>query len=107
MIHIVLAALLLAVDSGPPADIAAVRAAEVAASHARGTLKIENIRVVGDWAVLEWIVDPSGGMSAYHRTSSGTWKRFMSDGGAFAASDLEKNGCPAAIARQLIPRSPG
>jgi|SRR5579862_2236140 len=107
MIHAIVAALLLAVDSGSPKDVTAVRTAEVAAFHGNGTLKVENIRVVGDWAVLEWITGPSGGMSAYHRTSAGTWHRYMSGGGAFAASDLEKNGCPASIARQLVPGSPG
>ena len=100
-----------AADSGPSADVSAVRAAEIASWQTKtssGTpVKISNVRVVGDWAALEWTNGESGGMSAYHRTASGTWKRFMHGGGAFAASDLEKNGCPPAIARQLVPGSPG
>ena len=73
----------------------------------RAPVKITDVRVVGDYAVLEWENGESGGMSAYHRTSSGAWKRFMSGGGAFAAKDLEANGCPASIAKQLVPGSPG
>jgi len=101
----------VAADSGPAADVSAVRAAEVAhwpAHPSVGTpVKVANVRVVGDYAVLEWENGESGGMSAYHRTSAGTWKRFMSGGGAFAAKDLEANGCPAPIAKQLVPGSPG
>ena len=100
-----------AADSGPPADVSAVRAAEIAQWPAHPTVgtpvKITDVRVVGDYAVLEWENGESGGMSAYHRTSSGAWKRFMSGGGAFAAKDLEANGCPASIAKQLVPGSPG
>jgi hypothetical protein len=111
VIHALVAAIVLAADSGPAADVTAVRAAETAswpAHPSAGTpVKISNVRVVGDYAVLEWTNGESGGMSAYHRTSSGTWKRFMSGGGAFAASDLEKQGCPGSIARQLVPGSPG
>jgi len=111
MLPFVTAAIIVAADSGPAADVAAVRAAEVAAWAAHPTVgtpvKIRNVRVVGDWAVLEWTNGESGGMSAYHRTVAGTWKRFMHGGGAFAAEDLEKQGCPAVVARQLVPGSPG
>lgn len=111
MLPLVLAALLLAVDSGPPDDVAAVREAESAAWPAHpssGTsVKIFNVRVLSSWAVLDWTNGESGGMSAYHRTGFGTWKRFMHGGGAFSAGDLERNGCPASVARQLVPDSPG
>jgi len=101
-------ALLLALDTGAPADVSAVRTAETATWSKNGAhVKISNVRVVGDWAVLEWFSQESGGMSAYHRTTDGSWKRFMHGGGAFAAADLEKQGCPATIARQLVPGSPG
>jgi hypothetical protein len=100
-----------AADSGPPADVSAVRTAELASWPARpcvGTApKISNVRVVGDYAVLEWDNGESGGMAAYHRDASGTWKRFMHGGGAFAAKDLEANGVPASVAKQLMPGSPG
>jgi hypothetical protein len=101
----------LAADSGPPVDVAAVRTAELASWPAHpcvGTSpKISDVRVVGDYAVLQWDNGESGGMAAYHRTPSGTWKRFMHGGGAFAAKDLEANGVPASIAKQLMPGSPG
>lgn len=107
----VLAAVVVAADTGPAPDVAAVRSAETAAWSGQlgpGTqLKIEKVRVIGDWAVLEWIAGESGGMSAYHRSVGGSWKRLMHGGGAFGAADLEKNGCPASVARQLIPGSPG
>jgi hypothetical protein len=100
-----------AADSGPAADVAAVRTVELASWPAHPSVgtapKIRNVHVVGDYAILEWDNGESGGMAAYHRTASGTWKRFMHGGGAFAAKDLETNGVPAAIARQLVPGSPG
>ena len=97
-------------DLGPTVDVAAVRGAEVAvwksgASHL--TAKVTDVRVVGDWAVLQWDVGESGGMSAYHRKPDGSWLRFAHGGGAFAAVDLEKLGVPQAIARRLVPGSPG
>jgi hypothetical protein len=95
-----------AADAGPPADVTEVRTAEIMA-WSGAHVRIEDVRVVGNYAVLEWINGQSGGMSAYHKTAGGTWKRFLHGGGALAASDLEKNGCPASIARQLIPGSPG
>ncbi len=98
-------------DLGPPADVTAVRAAEQASWSANfkaaSPPKIQDVRVVGDYAVLEWIKGESGGMSAYHRTASGTWKQFIHGGGAFSAKDLEANGVPANVARQLVPGSPG
>jgi hypothetical protein len=101
----------LAADSGPPADVAAVRAAEQASWSANfkaaAAPKIQDVRVVGDYAVLTWIKGESGGMSAYHRTASGTWKQFIHGGGAFPAKELEADGVPASIARQLVPGSPG
>jgi hypothetical protein len=100
-----------AADSGPPADVAAVRATEQgswsANFKAAAPPKIQDVRVVGDYAVLGWVKGESGGMSAYHRTASGTWKQFMHGGGAFGAKDLEANGVPASIAKQLVPGSPG
>ena len=90
----------------PVVDATAVQAAEKAAWPGTN-VTLHNVRVVGDWAVLEWNSGESGGMSAYHRTASGSWKRFMHGGGAFSAADLEKQGCPPAIARQLVPGSPG
>lgn len=101
----------IAADFGPPADVAAVRATEQASWSANfkaaAPPKIQEIRVVGDYAVLEWIKGESGGMSAYHRTASGAWKQFVHGGGAFAAKDLEADGVPAPIAKQLVPGSPG
>ena len=95
-------------DSGPPADVAALRAAEGASWAADGVPpKILDVRVVGDYAMLEWIKGQTGGVSAYHRTASGTWKRFVHGGGAYSARGLEALGVPASIAKHLIPVSPG
>jgi hypothetical protein len=100
-----------AADSGLTADVAAVRAVEVSSWPAHPSVgttpKISNVHVIGDYAILQWENGESGGMAAYHRTASGTWKRFMHGGGAFSAKDLEANGVPASIARQLMPGYPG
>jgi hypothetical protein len=102
----------IAADFGPPADVAAVRAAEQgswsANFKAAAPPNIREVRVVGDYAVLEWVKGESGGMAAFHRTASGTWKKFLRDvGGAYSAKDLEADGVPASIAKQLVPGSPG
>lgn len=98
---IVNAGVSLAADSGPKADVAALRAAA-----GRPNAKIENVRVVGNYAVLDWIVPPSGGMTAYKRASGEHWKVIMSGGGAFGASDLIRKGVPTAIAHKLLPGTP-
>lgn len=94
-----------AADSGPKGDVAALRAAA-----SRPNAKIENIRVVGNYAVLDWIVPPAGGMTAYKRASgyksAEHWTVIMSGGGAFGASDLIRKRVPSAIAHKLLSGTP-
>jgi hypothetical protein len=102
----------LAADYGPPAEVAAVRATEQASwdSNFKSAAppKVDFVRVVGDYAVLGWIKGESGGMAAFHKTANGAWKKFVRDaGGALGAKDLEADGVPASIAKQLVPGSPG
>ena len=101
-----------AADSGSPVDVAAVRAAEQASWNANfkaaAPPRIDFVRVVGDYAVIGWVKGESGGMAAFHKTASGAWKKFIPDvGGALGAKDLEADGVPASIAKQLVPGSPG
>ena len=91
----------LASDSGPKADVSALRAL---ASKPHTT--IDNVRVAGNYALLDWIYPPAGGMSAYKRTSGHHWTLLMSEGGVITASDLMKKGVPAAIAHKLQPSAP-
>ena len=91
----------LAADSGPAADLAALRAAAT-----RPHVSIDSVRVVGNYAVLDWIYPPAGGMSAYKRISGHHWKLLMSEGGVIMASDLIKKGVPAATAHKLQPAAP-
>jgi hypothetical protein len=92
--------LAMAADSGPKGDIAALRAAA-----ARPNTKIENVHVVGNYAILDWIVPPAGGESVYKRVS-GKWKVLMSGGGAYVTSDLVNKGVPSSIAHKLLPGRP-
>ena len=54
-----------AADSGPSADVSAIRAAEVTSSQTKTSseplVKIANVRVIGDWAALDWTNGVSGG----------------------------------------------
>ena len=90
----------LGADSGS-SDVAALRAAAK-----RPHVTVDNVRVVGNYAVLDWIAPPSGGMSAYKRASGHNWKLLLSEGGVITASDLIKRGVPAATAHKLQPAAP-
>lgn len=97
----------LAADSGPKADVAAIRAAEIAAwKHAPHPIavKVTDVHVVGDYAVLGWGFSQAEGMSAYKRVAGEHWKRIESGGGAFDANVLIHDGVPPSIARQLLER---
>ncbi|MBV9278216.1 MAG: hypothetical protein JOZ97_08280 [Candidatus Eremiobacteraeota bacterium] len=96
-----LSAVAMAADSGPRADVAALRGLAM-----RPHTTIDNVRVVGNYAVLEWIMPPAGGMSAYKRTAGEHWKLLMTEGGVIGANELMKKGVPAAAAHKLLPGTP-
>jgi hypothetical protein len=96
-----------AADSGPKADVAAVRAAEISAwKHAPHpiTVSVSDVHVIGSYAVLGWKFSEAEGMSAYKRVSGEKWKRIESGGGALDANILIHDGVPPAIARRLLAR---
>jgi len=107
LLFLVMASLLtvsaaVAADSGPKADVAALRALASSRPH----VTVDNVRVVGNYAALDWIMPPAGGMSIYKRTSGHHWTLLMSDGGVVSAGDAIKKGVPTATAHKLLPGTP-
>ena len=82
-------------DRGPHADVVAVR------SLYREPFTVPFVRVVGDYALLEWTL-PGGGEAAVIRRA-GRWRIVASGGGAMNAATLHSYGVPLREACALIP----
>jgi hypothetical protein len=82
-------------DRGPHADVVAVR------SVYREPFTVPFVRVVGDYALLDWTL-PGGGQAAAIRRA-GRWRVVGSGGGAMNATTLHSYGVPLREACALIP----
>jgi hypothetical protein len=87
-----------AANVGPPADVAAVRAAV----HQKfPTTHILGLHVVGDYALIDWYEGEASGYGAFKRVAGKHWKELDWGGGADDVNGLVKSGIPASIARKL------
>ncbi len=102
-----LTGLAFAANVGPKADIAGVSAAVVQSdSHKH----VDEVHVVGDYALLKWYWIPEGhGFQVYKRVSGEKWKLIAKGGGEGdldspahnAKTQMLASGVPASIANQL------
>lgn len=59
------------------------------------------IAVSGDFAVLVWSDENTGGMALLRKEQDGGWQVIVSDGGAFSIEDLIAIGVPQSNANEL------
>ncbi len=84
---------------GPPADVAAVRAAE---HQKRPTFGMGGVHVSGNYALVQWYGNPEGsGPAAFKRISGEHWTQVMFGGGAVTVGILAQSGIPASVAQRL------
>jgi hypothetical protein len=115
--NLMVALIVLAITAaGPRISVAATHAGElyVGSKSDIGALitlehklypnkEVEGIHVVGDYALMRWIVPrEASGVGLFKRASGGEWGKITQGGGAMAKSDLVGAGVPAPIASQLL-----
>jgi len=87
-----------AADVGPKADVAAVRAASNQKFPSR---HVDAVHVVGDYALLDWYDQESGGYALYKRTSGERWNQIDFSGGVTNVSLMAQHGVPTSIGHKL------
>jgi hypothetical protein len=90
--------LAFAADVGPKADVAAVRGASTQQFPSR---HVDAVHVVGDYALLDWYDQESGGYALYKRTSGERWKQIDFSGGVTNVSLMAQHGVPTSIGQKL------
>jgi len=88
----------LAADVGPKADVAAVRATSNQKAPSR---HVDAVHVAGDYALLDWYDQESGGYALYKRTSGEHWKQIDFSGGVTSVSLMAEHGVPTSIGHKL------
>jgi hypothetical protein len=89
--------LAFAADVGPQADVAAVRGASNQQFPGR---HVDAVHVVGDYALLDWYDEHSGGYALYKRTGE-RWKQIDFSGGVTTVSLMAQHGVPTSIGQKL------
>jgi hypothetical protein len=93
------AGLALAADSGPKADVAALRALQL---HLTPGLKIDQVHVVGNYAMLGTYDQYSTSNPVYERISGEHWKKILPGGEtSMGVGAMTAAGVPASVARKL------
>jgi hypothetical protein len=102
LVAVISGGIVAAADVGPAADIAAVKSAV----HQKDpSMLIDEIHVIGDFALLKWHWNPEGhGYLAYKRVSGEAWKQ-IARGGSEGALGTKGNGAASTLTRSGVPTS--